>query len=136
MALIFLGEITMNKNFSLDELNHFTGSEVFYQHWISQMCYTDGVRYLANKTDSYWLIDELAFVILPRLLKENKDKFYSIKLLVNSDQSAVISISDGNNNIYLDHSIKWTDFPIVEEPVQFYLCASGSYYCLMLPREY
>ncbi|MCD6040266.1 MAG: hypothetical protein K0S27_1666 [Gammaproteobacteria bacterium] len=126
----------MNKKFSLDALNHFTGSDEIFQHWISQMCYTEGVRYLANETDSYWLIDEIAFVILPRLLKENKGWFYSIELSVNSNQSAVITISDGNDSIYLKHRINWTDFPILEEPVKFYLCDLGSYYCLMLPSEY
>jgi hypothetical protein len=124
----------MNKNFSLDALQHFTSSDEVYQHWISQMCYTEGVRHLANETDSYWLIDEIAFVILPRLLKENKDGFYSIELLVNSDQSAVMTIRDGNGNIYLNHPIKWTYFPL--EKVHFYLCDSGDYYCLMLPNEY
>lgn len=126
----------MNKEFSLDELNHFTGSEEIFQHWISKMCYTVGVKHLADETDSYWLIDEVAFVILPRLLKENRDSLYLIELSVNSDQSAVVSISDGNGNIYLNHPIKWTDFPLLEEPVKFYLCDSDDYYCLMLPGEY
>ncbi len=126
----------MNKNFSLDELNHFTDSDIVFQHWNSQLCYTEGVRHLANKTDSYWLIDEMAFVILPRLLKEHKDSFYSIELFVKSDQSAVISVSDGNDTIYLRHPIKWTAFPFVEKSVKFYLCDSGSYYHFMLPSEY
>jgi glutamine cyclotransferase len=126
----------MNKKFSLDELNHFTGSDEIFQHWISKMCYTEGVRYLADKTYAYWLVDAIAFVILPRLLKENKDSFYSLEFSVNSDQSAMISVSDGNSNIYLNYPIKWTDFPIEEKPVNFYLCDSGDYYCLMLPSEY
>jgi len=130
------GEIFMNKKFSLDELNHFTGSNEVFRHWISQMCYTEGVRHLADKTDSYWLIHEIALVILPRLLKENKSLFYSIELSVNLDQSAVIIISDGNGNIYLKHQINWTDFPVLDKPVKFYLCDSGSYYCLMLPSEW
>ncbi len=124
----------MNKNFSLDELKHFTGSDEIYQHWISQMCYTEGIKHLANETDSYWLIDEIAFVILPRLLKENRDWFYSIELSTHSDQSAVMTVSNGNGNIYLKHLINWTDFPM--ETVHFYLCDSGDYYCLMLPSEY
>jgi hypothetical protein len=125
----------MNKRFSLDELKHFTSSDEIYQHWISQMCYTEGVKYLANETDGYWLVDEIAFVILPRLLKENKDWFYSIKLSINSDKSAVITVSDGNDNIYMKHRINWTDFFVLEKTVDFYLCDSGSYYCLMLPSE-
>ena len=96
----------MSEKFSLDELKYFIGSEAIFQHWISKMCYTEGVKYLANRTSSYWLIDELAFVILPKLLKENRDQFYLVELSVNSDKSAVISISNGNGNIYLNHPIK------------------------------
>ena len=44
----------MNKKFSLDELSHFTGSDEIYQHWIGKLCYTEGVRYLAKQTGSYW----------------------------------------------------------------------------------
>lgn len=127
----------MDKNFNLNELNQFRGSDVLFQHWFAKMCYTEGVRYLANKVECYWLIEEIAHVILPRLLKKNKDKFYSIQLLVNSDQSAEIIICNGNNNIYLQHKITWTDFPIVNQIIQFYLCDTPhNYYCLMLPSEY
>ena len=126
----------MDKKFDLTELNHFTGSEKIFQHWINKICYTEGVKYLADKTGSYWLIDEIAYVILPHLIKEDKDWFYSIELSVNSDRSAMIIIGNGNSNIHLKHNINWTDFPMTEEKVRFYLCDSGSYYCLMLPSEY
>lgn len=126
----------MDRNFNLDELNQFSGSDVSFQHWFTKMCYTEGVSYLANKVECYWLIEEIACVILPRLLKENKDRFYSIQFVVNSNQSADMTIGDGNDNIYLRHKITWTDFPIVNQIIQFYLCDTGSYYCLMLPSEY
>ncbi len=125
----------MNKKFSLD-MYHFTGSDTAFKHWISPLRYTEGVRYLAEETESYWLIDTIAFVIFPRLLKENKDWFYSIEFSVNRNGSAVMSVSDGNGNMYLKHSIKWTDFPYIEKPVKFFLCESEVYYCLMLPSEY
>jgi hypothetical protein len=126
----------MNANFSLDELKHFSGSDEIFKHWISKMHYTEGVRYLAHEAGAYWLIDEIACIILPRLLKENKDWFYTIELSVSSDHSAIVIIGDGNDNIHLKHRINWTDFPVKEKPVKFYLCDSGDHYCLMLPSEY
>ncbi len=126
----------MNKKFRLDELKHSTGSDEFFKHQISPMHYTKGVKYLADETGSYWLIDEIAFVIFPRLLKKNKDWFYLIELSAKRDQSMVIIISDGNGNTHLKHLIPWTNFPILEETVQLYLCESDENYCLMLPSEY
>lgn len=127
----------MDKNFSLDELNHFTGSTSFYRYWSNhKMIYTEGVQYLAEKTDSMWLIDAIGLNLFPRLLKEYKDRFYSIQFLVHSDYTAVITVGDGNGNVYLEHKIKWTDFPVIGKPVKFYLCKADEHYCLMLPSEY
>ena len=126
----------MKNNFSLNELNNFTGSENFFKHGVNRnIIYTEGVQYLAEKARCYWLIDEIACVLLPHLLKEHFDEFYCIQLLV-TDHSAIITIDDGNGNIYVNHKIKWTDFPITGEPVKFFLCKSDKCYCLMLPTEY
>ncbi|MEO8963996.1 MAG: DUF6876 family protein [Gammaproteobacteria bacterium] len=127
----------MEQNFILNQLAHFTGSEVHFQYWGNRtLCYTEGVNYLAKETSSYWLIDEIGCVLLPRLIKEHIDRFYTIQLVVNPDLSAVISVGDGNGKTHLQHKITWTDFPLRDEPVDFYLCDSCDYYCLMLPSEY
>lgn len=127
----------MQTHFNLNELNQFTGSEQFFKHWGNKkLIYTEGMQYLANKLNCYWLIEEIAFVILPRLLKNHLDYFYCIQFFVENDCSAIITIDDGNGNIHFNHKIKWTDFPTIGETVKFYLCDSGSHYCLMLPGEY
>jgi hypothetical protein len=127
----------MDNHFSLDQLNQFTGSEYFFEHWGNRkMVYTEGVKYLAEKARCFWLIDEIALVIFPRLLLEYKDWFYSIELRAYAENSAFINISDGNDNIHFKHKINWTDFPVLEKPVQLYLCESGDNYCLMLSNEY
>lgn len=127
----------MNEKFSLDELSHFTGSEEIFQYWGNKrFVYTQGIQYLANKAKCYWLIDEIGLILLPRLLKKHPDEFYTIQLSVNPDSSAMITVDDGNGNIYLNHRIDWTTFPITDQPVKLFLCDSGTYYCLMLPNEY
>ncbi|MCE3239143.1 MAG: hypothetical protein K0R24_2124 [Gammaproteobacteria bacterium] len=126
----------MNQKLSLDELKGFTRADKIFRSWIHQVCYTEGVKYLADKTDSYGLIDEIARVILPSLLKEHKKKLYVIELSVSEHQSMAIIISDGNGTIYLTHPINWTDFPVGDKNVKLYLCKSKRQYCLMLPNEY
>jgi len=42
------------------ELQGFCGSENFYRHPMTGVIYTDGVKYLAEKAEAYWLIDTIA----------------------------------------------------------------------------
>ena len=40
------------------ELKQFSGSEEFYEHlFFHGYVYTEGVQYLAEKTEAYWLVD-------------------------------------------------------------------------------
>jgi hypothetical protein len=56
----------MQTNLSLTELYQFSGSEQFFKHGINRkFIYTDGVQYLAKKARCYWLIDDIALVLLP-----------------------------------------------------------------------
>ena len=124
-------------NFNLVDLNHFCGSQQFFRHSLNRkLIYTEGIQYLAEKAMCYWLIDEIALVLLPELLKKFKDHFYSIKLLVSPDNSAVITADDGNGNIHLTHKVNWTNFPVIGKEVRLYLCESEDNYCLMLASEY
>lgn len=127
----------MDIHFNLAQLRQFTGSECFFKHWCnSNIVYTEGIKYLAEKAKCWWLIDEIALVLFPRLLLGHKDSFYSIELIAHADGSAFIKVGDGNNKIYLKHRINWTDFPVLGNPLQLYLCESGNDYCLMLSHEY
>ncbi len=124
-------------HFNLNKLAHFVASYNLYQYWDnSELVYTEGVHRLADKLKCYWLIDEIGRVIFQKLLARQFSSFYSIQLLVHSDCAAVITVGDGNNDTYFEHKINWTDCPIIGEPICFYLCESGEYYCLMLPSEY
>jgi hypothetical protein len=129
----------MNKEVSLHtKLAKFIDSEGVFRYWMggSGLAYTEAVNCLVNK-GNYWLIDEIASVIFPRLPKKNRGEFYLIELFINdADQSEVMSVSDGDGNIYLNYRIKWIGFPLLEkESIKFYLCNLGGCYCLMLPSE-
>ena len=128
----------MEKQFNWDDLKQFTGSGNFFRHWGNPLLfYTEGVQYLANQTNSYWLVNEIGYELLPKLLKRFKDWFYCIQFQAYSNETACITVSNGNGRIWLKRKIKWTDFPITEQPITFYLCQSGRYsYCFMLASEY
>lgn len=127
----------MLSTFDIDQLHQFSGSEQVYKHGTSkQIIYTEGIRYLAKEACCYWLLDEIALMILPVLLKKHPDCFYLIKFVANADGTADIVAEDGNDNVYVKRYIELTDFPVKENLLRFYLCESDNAYCLMLPGEY
>ena len=78
------------------ELSQFNGTDNYYTHLFG-IVYTDGIRYLAEECQCYWLIDLVASYQSEQDVK--KEEFQVYKLRVNSDKSAVVEISDGNDNI-------------------------------------
>lgn len=108
------------------ELDMFTGT----QHWYKHMCgttYTDGIKYLADKAQAYWLLD-----IVASYQPKHKDKPFQIwKLTVNKDQTAVVTMKeDSNKPIVIKQKIPYTDFPLHE--IEFY-CIDG---VMLLKSEY
>ncbi|MEG4576980.1 hypothetical protein QUA56_30565 [Microcoleus sp. N3A4] len=54
MAKAMMDVETLSQN-----LKHFGGTEQYYKHWLG-IQYTDGVKYLADNAQCYWLIDAIA----------------------------------------------------------------------------
>lgn len=45
------------------DLAPFTGSETWYRHAINRkITFTDGAKYVAEKADAYWLLDEIPLI--------------------------------------------------------------------------
>lgn len=113
------------------DLPRFTGTDYWYKHELSKLTYTDGVKYLAEIAQCYWLIDIVGSLYFhPDKLMEKED-FLGIKLVVNeSDNSAVFTADDGNGNILYTQNIPFTDFPLTNIKL---FCAND---VLLLPSEY
>ena len=120
---------------SIDELQQFYGSENFYRHFSKNLVYTDGINFLAERADCYWLIDEIAFA-LPKLLKKQISWFYTVDFKVSKRKSARIIFTDGNEIRILQKRIRLTDFPLVGERITLFLAEGAFGYCLMLSSEY
>lgn len=118
-----------SKTLSKSDLYQFTGSEVWYRHsLVKNLCYTDGVRYVAQTGGAYWLIDEIAFAQAEPLVQAEEFQFW--KLSVNGDRSCVLTCDDGNGNVVFKKEIEYTDFPL--DKITFYLTNQ----VLLLPSEY
>ena len=115
-------------------LQHFHGTEMFYQIPLLRTRFTDGLKYLANAADCFWLITDTS-VIAKSLM--NRSEFITIdfKRLSEDKQDitgyeAEIIYTDGNDNILEKHGYRATDFPL-DELRLFFVNDT-----LMLPSEY
>ena len=115
-------------------LQHFHGTEMFYQIPLLRTRFTDGLKYLANAADCFWLITDTS-VIAKSLM--NRSEFITIdfKRLSEDKQDitgyeAEIIYTDGNDNILEKHGYRVTDFPLDELRLFF---VNNT---LMLPSEY
>ncbi|MBA6154804.1 DUF6876 family protein [Gelidibacter maritimus] len=115
-------------------LQRFHGTEMFYQIPLLRTRFTDGLKYLAEVTDCFWLITDTS--VIAKSLK-NRSEFITIdfKRLPMEKQEvigyeAVIIYTDGNDNILEKQGYRATDFPLDE--LRLYFVNDT----LMLPSEY
>ncbi len=136
-----IDQVTTKQRLNQDQLsaqlNYFTGTEKWYRHWFNRkMIYTDGVKFFAeNGGDhgAYWFIDKVACEIAS-LLKSKKERFGCITLISNTENSAVILVTDGNDNELAKYRINYTDMQPGDW--MFYLVDDGTHLTLLLPSEY
>ena len=90
-------------------LAHFYGSDEFFRYGNSII--TQGVSYLANSADCFWLIDLIcSHQCSPKVRRE---EFQVFNLIKNKKGSGCkIIIEDGNNNVIGSQSISYTNFPL------------------------
>jgi hypothetical protein len=111
-----------------ETLRQFTGSEQFYRAGIPSLIITEGVKHLADTAGAYWLIDLIASWQVDPSVREQE--FQVWKLVVEEDESAVVTCEDGNDDEISSQKIQWTDFPLREITLWF---TGGT---LLLPSEY
>ncbi len=117
-----------NKLAWADQLPYFTGTERWHRHWLGGV-YTDGVAFLAEQAQAYWLIDLIeSWQSKARVRKETFQK-WTLKVDVGMRYGAAIC-DDGNGNQLCRQKIPYTDFPLPEITLWR---VNG---VLMLPSEY
>jgi len=123
-------DIQNKKTLSATDLAQFTGTEQWYRHSINRtVLYTDGVRYVAEHGQAYWLLDEIA-LIQPYDKNIAAEEFQVWKLDVQPDNTATLTCDDGNGHVVFSKEIPYTDFPL--ETITLYFAND----VIHLPGEY
>lgn len=112
----------MNK---LKNLGNFHGTESYYTNPMYPFKWTDGVKYLVENGECYWLLDAIAS--WQKKLDSSQIQFWM--LIVNPDNSAVLTCERDDEPV-ITQQIPFTDFPL--EEITLYLCDG----VLLLPSEY
>jgi hypothetical protein len=111
--------MTKTAELTAAELSQFSGSENWYQHGINRnVHFTDGAKYVADKANAYWLLDEIA-IIQPYDKRVGAEDFQVWKLAVRPDRTATLTCDDGNGNVVFSKEIEYTDFPLAELTLWF-----------------
>ncbi|MBD6620954.1 hypothetical protein FNW02_35815 [Komarekiella sp. 'clone 1'] len=111
------------------DLEQFTGSEVVYRHSLGMLRYTEGVKYLAQATRCYWLLDAIGSY-QHRLGSNARLREFQVWRLVVKDESGTLICEEDTDKEVLRQQIEYTNFPLSE--ITLYLTQK----VLMLPSEY
>ena len=110
-----------------DHFGNSMGSGDFYAIRCSNFIYTDGVKELCEKCESWWFMDViLSYQGMPKVLAE---EFQCWKLYKVKDCKYKVTMDDGNDNIVIMQTIPFSDFPYDMATIWL------EYNTLMLPKE-
>jgi hypothetical protein len=102
--------------------------QTWFRHWSGRFTYTEGIKYLAEAAQAFWLIDVIAsWAPHPTLRRE---EFVVWKLTVRTDHTATITADDGDGRALITQDIPFTDFPL--DKITLYLTD----HVLLLTSEY
>lgn len=126
----------------LNELQCFTGDLERWRHPLCRkLIYTPGIKYVAERTGAFWLIDAIAsWLPSPQfrsaIRRDSRiSEIHFWKLAVADDRSAVLTVvADTGEEPLIRQEIEFTDFPLAE--IDLYCAFDREHWTLMLPSEY
>lgn len=119
-------KVSDNKQSLLSSLANFTGTMQYFRHWM-KFNYTDGVKFLAETGNCFWLLDAIGSY----QYKVKNIPFQVWTLKVSEDKTAVLEMrEDSNTPVIIKQEIPYTDFPL-KEITLFYIDG-----VLLLTSEY
>ncbi|WP_417850305.1 DUF6876 family protein [Thalassoglobus sp.] len=127
---------------SKSDLAQFTGTSHYYLHSMNRsVIYTDGVQYLAEKAEAYWLVDAIASHLATKAFNqaaaddERVGLTHFWKLAVHEDRSATLkAVADSDEPAFIEQQVPFTDFPF--EDIDIWAGRDDQYWVLMLSSEY
>lgn len=99
------------------DLRNFTGTEHYYRDPLTQLIFTDGVKYMAEKAGAYWLINAIGSHQKDIKLKKGRLADLQFwKLEVKPDNTAQLTCrEDSGYKPAIVQNIEFTDFPFTIE---------------------
>jgi hypothetical protein len=98
------------------DLDGFYCTDNYFSHWAKKLCYTDGVKYLADKAGAYWLIDAIASYQNDAKITKNSmlRNMQFWKLEVVDGKGVLTCVEDSGRKPVIRQEIEFTDFPLSE----------------------
>lgn len=95
-------------------LRHCIGSERFYRHALARrVCFTDGVKFLADTAESYWLIDKVALQCeLTPALKAEWMQQWTLTVTDDGVHRRAELVATGAAGELHREQLDYTDFPL------------------------
>jgi len=117
----------------LSELRSFSGGDSYTKAGFPPVLITDGVEYLCEKAQSWWLVDAIASHQASRRVAAEEFQVWNLKN--NRSGGALLSADDGNGNKIASQRIPYTDFPL--PAIKLYCVRNREQLpIVMLPNEY
>ena len=110
-------------------LRDFTGTQN-YHRVLPKLVITDGVEFLANNANSYWLVSAIYWHLVTQPIRSE----FVVARLVVSGKTANLVLDDGNDQVISEQHIEYTDFPLDE--VTIYCSYQSRYWVVSLPTEH
>ena len=109
---------TQKANDLKNQLQNFCGTDTWFRHPLfRKFLYTEGVQFLAEQAECYWLID-MIFGFQYEQPSVKCEDFQLWELKVANNQTATLTCENGNGNIVFNHVLTYTTFPL--ESIRLY----------------
>lgn len=106
----------MNATEIQNGLAGFSGTEHYHRlSMFGGLKATDGVAWLAQNAECYWLMDEIGIAQTMKKIRSNPDlQDFQVWKLTVEDSVGTLTLEDGNDNrdVVLSKRIPYTDFPL------------------------
>ena len=107
-----------------------------YKHMmISDVCWTEGVQFLVEKANAFWLVNEIAFSQKEKRIKHEEFQMWILSIKHDSSAQIVCYGTDkkGMEVIIYQKEIEYTDFPL--KNVSFYVAKESEHKVIKLWTE-
>jgi hypothetical protein len=114
----------------LSYLSQFIGTEHYYR-LLPTFVVTDGLKYLMDEADCYWLAQLYGLHLMDVDFNQNP---FTVLKFVRKGEGGIVNIEDGNGVALARQRLDYTDFPL--DQYSLYACWNGEVWVGMLTSEY